>query len=103
MFEKMDPSEARSIWKSKDLLKSPKIPNQLFFIQAHLSFLPATIKKLEENGLLLVSALEIMEKLQRSLESIPGERGSTLQVKLKAVLDRNPGPAIHLQGSARGK
>ena len=91
MIEKLDSAEAKSIEKSKNLLKSSKIPDQLFFIQAHLSFLPATIKRLEENGLPVVSALEIMEKLQGNLSSIPGDKGKNLQEKLQAVLDRNPG------------
>lgn len=91
MLDQLDQDEANSIKKSQRLLKSTKIPADLAFIQGHLSFLPSTIKRLEENGLLLTSAMDILDNVEKNLGNISGDTGEKLRTKFKAVLARNPG------------
>ena len=45
---------------------------------------------MEEAGLLLNNGLSILKKVQRKINSIPGEKGIVLQEKLNAVLSRKP-------------
>lgn len=63
----------------------------LAFVKSHMSFLPTAVMSLEKADLPLNDALAILKNLQDKINSIPGEKGTVIQDKMKAVLLRNPG------------
>ncbi len=77
MVELLDREEAK-IQKSQDMMNSSTTPS---FIQGHLSFLPATIKKLEKNGLPL-SAMDLLNSVKGELDTIPGVKGDCIHPKV---------------------
>jgi len=87
----LDEEDDNSIKRSKNLVKSNAIPIHLSFIKSNLSFLPATIKKLEKNGLFLTSVIDLVNEVQGKLKDIPRKRGVSLRDNFQSVLTRNPG------------
>ena len=63
----------------------------LAFIKAHLSFLPRFITMLEEQGMELTKAVDLMESARAKLDKIPGEVGKELKAKLDSIVEKNPG------------
>ena len=90
VVEQFDSEEAVPIKKCQELLRKDSLPSDLAFVRSHLAFLPATIKSLEKAGLPLTSAMSILDSAQQKMDSIPGEKGNILQVKLHSVLHKNP-------------
>eukprot|EP00095_Tigriopus_kingsejongensis_P009700 maker-scaffold84_size396325-snap-gene-2.39 protein:Tk09700 transcript:maker-scaffold84_size396325-snap-gene-2.39-mRNA-1 annotation:"PREDICTED: uncharacterized protein LOC100570869" len=84
IIELLDPSDALTIKKSLAIVKSPALANDLAFIKSHLSFLPASIKKLEEKGLTVTESLQVIRSAKEKLESIRGEKGQCLVQKFRS-------------------
>ncbi len=61
------------------------------FIKAHLAFLPHYITKLEEHGMQVTNAVQLMEDARSKLDSVPGEAGKKLKTKMDSILEKNPG------------
>lgn len=83
--------EAKAIGDSLALMKSKFLGADLAYISMHLSFLPQTIKVLEEEGLPLRKPVPLMEEAMQKLQDIPAGRGRILSAKLESVLERKPG------------
>ena len=73
------------------LLKSQNLRADLAFIKANLSFLPHYITKLEEQGMELTNAMQLMEDALDKLSRIPENYGEELKTKLDNVLKKNHG------------
>jgi len=76
--------DSQAIVEAKKLFQDSEIPAQLAIIKANFPILVNTITALEER-LPLVSAVQLVEKLQVSLTLEP------FATKLQKVLDKNPG------------
>jgi len=87
----LDEEDDNSIKSNKNLVQSNAIPIHLSFTKSNLSFLPATIKKLEENGLSLTSVIDLVNEVQGKLKDIPRKRGVSLRDKFQSVLACYPG------------
>ena len=72
-------------------MTSQTVRADLAFIRAHLAFLAPYITRLEEQGMQLTTAVDLMEEVQGKLANIPGEVGQVLKTKLDKVLEKNPG------------
>lgn len=94
IVDQLDPEEAVSIKKCQELLRKASLPADLAFVHSHLSFLPGAITSLEKTGLSLTSALTILDSVQEKINSIPGEKGNILQLKMHSILNKNPGLAL---------
>ena len=57
----------------------------LAYIACHLSFMPATINRLEEPGLPLTESLSILEKAEEKINSSPGQKRLILKEKMSQV------------------
>ena len=75
MVAMFDPNEAKSIRESRELMDKDSLLNDLAFIKCHLSFLPVSIKKLEESGLTLVESTDIVSKVVKKIQDIPVTKG----------------------------
>jgi len=87
----LDEEDDNNIKRSKNLVKSNAIPIHLSFIKSNLSFLPATIKKLEENAISLTSVIDLVKEVQGKLKDIPRKRRVSLRGKFQSVLACYPG------------
>lgn len=63
----------------------------LVFIHANYGYLPDTIEKLETQGLLLATSIEIVRNVCEKLSSVSGITGKLINDKFKNVLDKNKG------------
>ena len=83
-----------SIRHFNELMLKETIVVDLAYIVSHLSFMPATIKRLEEPDLPLTESLSIMGKAEEKINSSPGQKGLILKEKMNQVLRKNPGLKI---------
>ena len=88
---KFDADEAACIRDSQALMAKASLTADLAFIQCHLSFLPAAIKRLEEAGLPLAEALAILDDVKLRIQTIPGTKGQVLQQKIAMSSGGTPG------------
>lgn len=84
-----DDDDARSIRESKDLMEKESLRTDLAYIKCHLSFLPPSIKMLEESGLSLVDSTAIVSKVKEKIEDLPGAKGKLFKDKMDQVLKKN--------------
>jgi hypothetical protein len=89
--ESFDPQEAKSIKECQDLFTTCSLKADLTFIKANLSFLPKAICQLEEAGLPLTNAVNIVKEVKTKIECIPGQKGQIFKDKLSSVLQKNAG------------
>uniref|UniRef100_UPI00358E2E52 transcription factor 19 isoform X1 n=1 Tax=Myxine glutinosa TaxID=7769 RepID=UPI00358E2E52 len=82
--------DAMAIRSAKDLFGKADIKLSLVFLNAHVSFIPKILKQLEEAGMELAKAFQLLDQAKEELEKIRGCRKEILLTKFKAVLQRNP-------------
>ncbi|KAJ4428022.1 hypothetical protein ANN_24036 [Periplaneta americana] len=85
----LDVEEAASIPEAKSVLSSDNIYGSFAFLKAHSSDLPKYIEYLESSSLQLKDAIGVIDSLLQ--KQIPGPVGEAVTLKLKEVLQRNPG------------
>jgi hypothetical protein len=80
-----------AIRKGQEALNNNKIAQDLAYINANFSILPAAIKRLEAQGLAMADALDILAEVKEALDGARGEIGEKMRQKFVKVRDRNPG------------
>lgn len=90
-MEEFDPEDAKSISEAQELIAKNSVRADLAFIKANLSFLAASIKKLETAGLQIFDSLAIVEDTKTKVNAIPGQNGEIFKKKLSKVLKKNVG------------
>ncbi|KAG7161110.1 CGG triplet repeat-binding protein 1-like 11 [Homarus americanus] len=83
-----DPEEAQSIQESKILLETEGIKESLLFIATNFVCISSTITRLEERGLLLSSAISLVNGVLDELKSLQSD---AYYGKLSNVLYKNKG------------
>ncbi|KAG7161008.1 CGG triplet repeat-binding protein 1-like 5, partial [Homarus americanus] len=83
-----DPEEAQSIQESKILLETEGIKESLLFIATNFACISSTITRLEERGLLLSSAISLVNGVLDELKSLQSD---AYYGKLSNVLYKNKG------------
>ena len=84
-----DSDDAKSIRERKELMDKDSLLNDLAFIKCHLSFLPVSIKKLEESGLTFVESTAIVSLVVEKILDIPVTKGKIFHDKMDQVLKKN--------------
>ncbi|KAK3895858.1 hypothetical protein Pcinc_000472 [Petrolisthes cinctipes] len=83
-----DPEEAQSIQESKILLETEGMKESLLFIATNFACISSTITRLEERGLLLSSAISLVNGVLDELKSLQSD---AYYGKLSNVLYKNKG------------
>lgn len=81
--------EAISIRKSKSLLSSSKIKNELTFISTYFGKLPGAIEHMEKRNMSLSESLKIFDNTIEELMSVPGPAGDRIRKKCENVISAN--------------
>ncbi len=75
ILNQFDDKEVKVIEESKKLVRSQTMKVNLAFFKANLAFLPHHIAKLEEQGMLMTNAMQLMKETRGKLARIPGKTG----------------------------
>ena len=71
------------------MVQRDELTQNLIFIEAHVSTLPATIEKLETVGLSLNTLMGMYKNYINHLKSIPGDCGEKIRKKVIAIVEKN--------------
>ncbi|XP_022166130.1 uncharacterized protein LOC111041895 [Myzus persicae] len=91
VVQELDPDEAVSIKISQNIFNHNSTSADLAFIHSNYGFLPDAILKLENQGLSVVEAINIIQNVQNKLENVFGEIGISIHEKYKIVIEKNTG------------
>lgn len=86
-----DPEDAVSIRIALDCLDKPNIREQLAYISANFACVESSITKLEKQYIPLVEQLDIVQRVQESLNNSTGLAAASAANKMRNVLSKNPG------------
>ena len=86
----LDPDDAASIQRGQEILKRKTLEQDLAFLRAHFSFLPAKLKLFETSCESLSNTLQLLESVKSHLQAVPGEIGTKVQRKFEQVTKKNP-------------
>ena len=87
----LEPDDALSIKQATEVLSSPALKLQLGAIAANFMHLVNSITALEESGMPLKKAMQIVNSLRNELEQNDGIIGGQINDKLKDLLVKNKG------------
>jgi exonuclease VII small subunit len=73
------------------VLKDTKIKSDLLYIKSNFKIIETTITQLKSVGMSLSESMNIFEKARMQVESGQGAVAEIIKLKLKNVLNRNPG------------
>ncbi|KAE9521523.1 hypothetical protein AGLY_018079 [Aphis glycines] len=91
VIEKLDEDDAVSIKKTKKYIVKPGIESNLAYIKSNFTILVEGINKLQTKSLSLITALKIIEDIEKSFKSLRGEAGTIVKNKFKTVFENNNG------------
>lgn len=83
-----NPDDAHSIQEAQEIFLKNGVCEELAFIKTNFACLSDAIKTLETRGLLLSKSIEIVERVNKSLNSL---QNNNISQKLTAVLKKNTG------------
>jgi exonuclease VII small subunit len=86
-----DSEAAQRIKNSKKMFSDTKIKSDLLYIKSNFKIIETTITQLESVGMSLSESMNIFEKARTQIESGQGAVAEIIKLKLKNVLNRNPG------------
>lgn len=77
--------------EAQELIKNPKLQQQLAIISVTYATLRQAITRLENQGLSLDESLSQVDEVTKSISSAPSTEGSHIRSKLGSVLSKNEG------------
>ncbi len=90
ILQEFDPKDAACIEEAQQLLLSSHLQTDLTFIVTHFSFLPSCIKQLQKEGLPIIDALKVLDKVNEKLATVPGSIGDKIRQKFAVAHAHNP-------------
>ncbi|KAF0741205.1 CGG triplet repeat-binding protein 1 [Aphis craccivora] len=92
VIDMLDESDAESIKKCKQILKSNNLEANLIFIMSNYGFLSTSITRLETQGVTLTESIKIIKSTKEHIHSAKIERSAQAKAfddKIKKVLKKN--------------
>ena len=91
VLKELDEDDAQAIVVAKRAISNTDIRNEIAFVHANYSFLSASIKALETQGIALSDALDVLDKVKDNVLGVQGPVGAKVLEKFKAVIAKNEG------------
>ncbi|XP_031343081.1 uncharacterized protein LOC116170717 [Photinus pyralis] len=81
----------KAINACQEVLQNAELKQNLAFIKANYKFVSESIRRLEEQGMCLTSAVEIVDNFKKSTLEVKGRQAETIAKKLDDILLKNEG------------
>lgn len=83
--------DARAIRTAQEVFKDDEMEGKLAYIKTNFGSLPSAIDRLQERGIALGNSIALVKDVQEKLDSVVGDIGEKVSMKIRSVLDKNPG------------
>ncbi|PSN41006.1 hypothetical protein C0J52_16064 [Blattella germanica] len=83
--------DARAIRAAQEVFKDDEMEGKLAYIKTNFGSLPSAIDRLQERGIALANSLALVKDVQEKLDSVVDDIGKKVSMKIRSVLDKNPG------------
>ncbi|PSN31351.1 hypothetical protein C0J52_25994 [Blattella germanica] len=83
--------DARAIRTAQEVFKDDEMEGKLAYIKTNFGSLPSAIDRLQERGIALGKSIALVKDVQEKLDSVVGDIGEKVSMKIRSVLDKNPG------------
>lgn len=84
-------AESLAVYECKEAFNDYNIKKHIAVITTHFSHIPASIKKLETQGLVLFESIQLMDTIRQQNSSLPEVFPNKLKKKFENILNNNPG------------
>ncbi|PSN46032.1 hypothetical protein C0J52_15799 [Blattella germanica] len=82
--------DVRAIRTAQEVFKDDEMEGKLAYIKTNFRSLPSAIDRLQERGIALGNSIALVKDVQEKLDSVVGDIGEKVSMKIRSVMDKNP-------------